>query len=397
MTMTIPERILVGLAGLLALALLVTGCAQPGTGNTRPAPGPLPLAASDARAIDAEAAAIRAGQHLPMPAPQAVAKDVGGSVSEVRSTNATRHRLELLYSGPTSQRLIVEPGANAAVRLLPGAYLVTARVSDPGANVMPFAGNRQLDAGVYTSRWEITATAAPAPKGRGLPLTATARQVRDWMARVQKSPQVRESYSDGGLGIENFMAQIEASARAQVVVGDASSQTGKCALLVVHGGELFPFERPATSDMKPPCRSAETSVSFGGAGAKLVRAQKIGSIQAFSIRSAQYVDPNRPVTAELRLFLDTVPTDRIAVRLTAMLSQSTLVMRSPPITLKRGENVVTQAFGPLQRNPLGAVMPNGSDVPEGPVIIVADITYADEGRSNQLLGNSAATLVNVGR
>lgn len=394
-----------GLAALmlLVLAFMLAACAQPGArpaAAAAPAAAPVapaPVAAPDARAIDAEVAAIMAGRHAPMPAPQALSRDAGSNVSEVRSTNATAYRLVLLYSGPTSQRLVLEPGAEGQVRLAPGTYRVSARVGDASANVTPFAGTRQLEAGSYTSRWVIESKAAAVPKGKGLPLTATARQVRDWVARVHKDPRAREAYADGGLAIEDFMAGIADSTRALMVVGDGSTVSGRCALLVVHADAVFPFERAIAGDGKPPCRSADTRLSFGGPGSRVTRGSPFGAIQSFTLRSTEGVDAAAPLQAEVRLRLDTLPAERLALRLTAVTSRSTVVLRSPPIALRRGENRIQQAFGPLQRSLISPVAAGPGDTIEGPVIVIADLTWADDGRSSQLLANSVATLIHVGR
>lgn len=382
--------------GLVALA---AACAQPGGGG-RPAAGPPPTPAVDARAIDAAAAAIQAGQHQPIPAPQALSRDVAGSVSEVRSANETAHRLELLYSGPTSQRLVLEPGARGEVRLQPGRYLVTARVTDPSARILPFAGARQLDAGVYGSRWVISTPAGSAAAdplaGKGLPLDPTARQVRDWIARVHKSPQMRQSYTDGGRGIEQFMGSVSEGGRALFIAGGGGTQSGRCALLAVHAGEVFGFDAPATSDAPEACRSDNLVTYFGGARSRVVRGAQLGSIQSFSVRSADHVDPTRPLVAEFRLWLDVLPPEPLALRLTVNLGRSTMVMRSPPLTLRRGENLIRHDFGPLRSVTSVPGLNSGDDAARGPVVVVSDLTYADNARANQLLGRSAAALINVG-
>lgn len=392
-------------AGAALCVGAMLGCAQPGGGfGLRPAAGPPPVAAPDARAIDAAAAAIQAGRHQPMPAPQAVSRDPGGTVAEYRNRNDTPHQLELLFSGPTSQRMLLEPAGQGNVRLQPGSYLLTVRVTDPTARVLPFAGSRQVEAGVHSSRWYISgpgAAAPPAtpvattpPAGRGLPLTATARQVRDWMGRVHKSEIVRRQHADGGTAIESLMADLDRSARALIVVGDGSSLSGRCELLMVHADEVFAFTAQAAST--EPCRSPNMSTSVGGASGKVMRGPRMGTIQAFSVPAAQQVDPTRAFTAELRLWLDRAPAEPLAVRLTMMNGRSTTVFRTPPLQLQAGENVIRRDFGPM-RMQMPGVPAGGNDGPEGPVVLVSDLTYADNGRMNQLLANSAAALIVVGR
>lgn len=402
------RRLGVGLVVLAALG----GCAQPAGGllggglfGAKPAAGPPPVAAPDARAIDAAAAAIQAGRHQPMPAPQSVARDPGGTVAEYRNRNDTPHRLELLFSGPTSQRLLLDPAAQGNVRLQPGSYLLTVRAADPSVRVLPFAGNRHIEAGVHSSQWYVSSAGAgtppPAtpvaytpPPGQGLPLTATARQVRDWVGRVHKSDIVRRQHADGGTAIESLMSDLDKSARALLVVGDGSSLSGRCEMLVVHADEVFAFTAPPAAT--EPCRSPNMATSVGGASGKVMRQARMGTIQSFVLPSGPQVDAGRAFTAEVRLWLDRAPAEPLALRLTMMNGRSTTVFRTPPLQLRTGENVIRREFGPM-RMQIPGIAQSGNDGPEGPVVLVSDLTYADNGRMNQLLANSAAALAVVSR
>lgn len=387
----------------LVLLALLGACAQPPApgGAARPTP-PVPVAAADARAIDAEAAAIRAGQHLPMPGLEAVgpgSREV--QVAEIRSRNDTPHGLMLLYSGPTSQRLMLDPGGQGTVRLQPGEYLVTARATDPKVSVLPFAGQRRIEPGTYQSQWVVktstTPTPAPVRKGKGLPLTDTARQVRDWMARVAKSAPLRDTYAEGGLGIEEFMSNLAVGSRAQLLVGQGSTQSGRCSLLLVHADQLFPFDVSGAEAGGPHCRGEQMVSHYGGAGGQVTRRERLGAIQDFRIPGAASLATSRPFTASLRLRLDQLPTDKLAVRLTTMMGRSTTVQRTPPLTLKRGDNTLTLNFGAMLAPTAAGASLAAPEGAEGPAIVVADLTYADSGRANQLLANSAAVLVQLRR
>lgn len=153
----------------LSLALLVAGCAQPGkVGDGAPAAAqgaaarptaPVPRAAPDAAAIDAEVARILAGSHGAMPPLQAVQRQPAGSgAAEIRTQNQTPYVLVILYSGPTSQRLTLKPQESAQLPLAPGPYAVAAKVEGAG-NVRPFAGRQDIAAGtIYSSSWLIRTT-----------------------------------------------------------------------------------------------------------------------------------------------------------------------------------------------------------------------------------------------
>jgi hypothetical protein len=393
---TRPWRRLAACAGLAlaalasALVLLLAGCAQPPGGGQRPAPPPPPVAAPDAASIDAEAAAIRSGAHQAMPQLQTLSQGPADEVAMIHSRNDSPHALMLLYSGPTSQRLLLQPGTQGSVRLQPGDYLVTARATDPQVKVLPYAGRRQINAGTFGSSWVVKSVAA---KGKGLPLTPTARQVRDWFARTVSSPGLQESFADGGQGIEQFMSDLATSGRAQFVVGAGNTRSGRCALLLVHGEELFPFE--ATDPAATECQGSNMVSSFGGAGSAVSRRERLGQIQDFRISGAETLSTSQPFNASLRLRLDgNPPADKLALRLTLMRGRSTTVLRTPPLTLKRGDNQLSQAFGALSTRLPGSTAEAPS---EGPAIIVADLTYADSARANQLLSNSSAVLVQLKR
>ncbi len=388
---------------VLACALVLLGCAQ--QARYRPS-GPPPVAALDARSIDAEVARIRAGEHLPMPAPQSVASDPGGTIAELKVVNESPHRLEVLYSGSTSQRLVLDAGGAGAVRLQPGSYAVAARATDATVRVLPFAGLQQINAGLYNSRWFIqtrggAASPPAAPRGKGLALNPTVRSVSDWVGRNHSHPLTRQRYAEGYEGIEQFISQLAASERALLVIGNGATASGsRCALLMVHAGEVFPFEHPATSDVKAPCRSENLEISFGGPTTKVTRASRIGTIQSFTVPQANWVDPRQQLRAEFRLVLDQAPTHPLALRLTVMKGRSTTVYLSPPLKLKLGENRISHNFPALERNLVpGASIPSISatrDVEPGPLIVVADLVAPDTARMHQLLGNSAAVLLNIG-
>lgn len=156
-----------------AILLLLSACAKPtpqGPGRS-PAPpqGPArsptppeaaPVAAADARAIDAEVARITAGRHSQMPPAQQTQRVAGGQVTEIVAVNDTSYRLILLYSGPTSRRISLAPKETGAVKVQPGDYAVAARV-EGAKNVDPFAGRQRFEGGRYSNNWYIRPIGPP--------------------------------------------------------------------------------------------------------------------------------------------------------------------------------------------------------------------------------------------
>lgn len=138
------------------LALAACG----GSRAVAPKPGPLVTQASavpasdpDAKQIDAEVSAIMAGQHGQLPAPQQVRAEPRAQTAVVTVKNDTKYTLRVLYSGPTSRRIVLSPGATRQADFGVGIYRVAATVNQP--SVVPFAGTNTLQGGVYSSRFYI--------------------------------------------------------------------------------------------------------------------------------------------------------------------------------------------------------------------------------------------------
>jgi hypothetical protein len=68
--------------------------------------------------------------------------------------NDTRYTLDVLYSGPSSDRLTVSPGAAGKIALSNGTYRVLASVR--ASNVSQYYGNESLNGGVYEVTYYIT-------------------------------------------------------------------------------------------------------------------------------------------------------------------------------------------------------------------------------------------------
>lgn len=119
---------------------------------TQPAPQQA-TPSPDARQIDAQVATIIAGEHSPLPPAQRVRSDPAAQVADMVTKNNTQHTLTVLYSGPTSQRVVLAPQTSRKVLLGVGTYQVAATVDSP--SVIPFAGRDDIRGGGYDNTFYI--------------------------------------------------------------------------------------------------------------------------------------------------------------------------------------------------------------------------------------------------
>lgn len=77
----------------------------------------------------------------------------GGSTSHIEIHNSTSYTITISYSGPSSKRISISPGATCNVSLSNGNYRVAARAV--GGGVQPFAGTENLDGGMYEVTYYI--------------------------------------------------------------------------------------------------------------------------------------------------------------------------------------------------------------------------------------------------
>ena len=110
-------------------------------------------ASPDARKIDAQVTTILAGEHSPLPPAQRVHSNPAALVAEMVTKNNTQYTLTVLYSGPTSQRIVLPPQASRKVLLGVGMYRVAATVDS--TSVVPFAGSDEIQGGGYDSTFYI--------------------------------------------------------------------------------------------------------------------------------------------------------------------------------------------------------------------------------------------------
>ena len=127
--------------------------ARPPTQSQRAKPEQRAIPSPDSKKIDAEVAAIMAGNHNPLPPAQRVQADPTATVAELVTKNNTKYNLTVMYSGATSQKLILPPGASKTVVLGIGLYKVAASVD--AASVIPFAGQDNIQGGKYQNTFYI--------------------------------------------------------------------------------------------------------------------------------------------------------------------------------------------------------------------------------------------------
>lgn len=99
------------------------------------------------RIIDLEVDKIAKGEHGDLP--QAQATSYGGSTTKITIKNGTGYLLTVLYSGPSSKRVVLAVGATEKIGLSPGSYKVAASVS--AAHVRNYYGQSSMRGGEYSS------------------------------------------------------------------------------------------------------------------------------------------------------------------------------------------------------------------------------------------------------
>jgi hypothetical protein len=109
---------------------------------------------AEEKIIDKEVSTIMAGKHGEMPAPQrSYSTNSYKITSDISITNSTRYTLTVLYSGPSSKKIVISPSYSSTITLSPGYYKVAAKVSS--SSVRPFAGTHSLQSGNYNSNFYI--------------------------------------------------------------------------------------------------------------------------------------------------------------------------------------------------------------------------------------------------
>ena len=105
---------------------------------------------ADKKIIDLEVADIYAGDHGTLPSSERLSAGTG-STSRITIKNGTDRTLTILYSGPSSQRIVLSPNETKSVILSNGSYHVAASAY----GVRSYAGTEVLRGGEYSSDYYI--------------------------------------------------------------------------------------------------------------------------------------------------------------------------------------------------------------------------------------------------
>lgn len=103
--------------------------------------------------IDLEVDNIFSGSHGKLPKMDRGFSDQKSSRTTITAENRTSYILTLLYSGPESKRLTINPFSTQSITLINGHYRIAASVN--AANVSSFAGSENLSGGNYSASYYI--------------------------------------------------------------------------------------------------------------------------------------------------------------------------------------------------------------------------------------------------
>ena len=109
--------------------------------------------------IDARVNSILAGRYSPLPPAQRVQSNPAARFADVETRNNTGYTLTVLYSGPSSQQMVLPANSSKSVRLVPGKYRVAATANL--STVIPFAGEDEMGGGAYSSVFYIKSRRIP--------------------------------------------------------------------------------------------------------------------------------------------------------------------------------------------------------------------------------------------
>ncbi|WP_425884815.1 hypothetical protein ACPYIV_20185 [Parabacteroides sp. ASD2025] len=103
--------------------------------------------------IDLEVDNIFSGSYGELPKMNREFNDQESSRTTITAENRTSYVLTLLYSGPESKRLTINPFRTQSITLVNGHYRIAASVN--ATNVSPFAGSENLSGGNYSASYYI--------------------------------------------------------------------------------------------------------------------------------------------------------------------------------------------------------------------------------------------------
>jgi len=111
---------------------------------------------AEKKIIDLEVEAVFGGKYGSMPAMDRSYSADNMTTNEIEVYNNTSYMLTILYSGPESKRIIIQPKQRSNYELPIGKYKVAASVS--ASNIGNFAGTEKLEGGSYSVEYYIYTT-----------------------------------------------------------------------------------------------------------------------------------------------------------------------------------------------------------------------------------------------
>lgn len=108
---------------------------------------------AEAKFVDLAVDRITSGLHGSLPAMEQTRRSVGSRTAQISVRNSTSYTLTVMYSGPTSRRLVLAPHRSGSLSLARGDYRIAASVAS--SSVRPFAGNEQVEGGTYEVEYYI--------------------------------------------------------------------------------------------------------------------------------------------------------------------------------------------------------------------------------------------------
>jgi len=222
---------------------------------------------------------------------------------------------------------------------------------------------------------------------------AVKQQVLEWILGTLSAGPIRTNYSPGGSSLAELDKTL-ANGLAEFRAGGQATVSGKCSILAVHEGQLFKFERAVADTVGEICPTGSFQTESTGPRGRVVRwPLPHATITSFEIQASEGVKPGQQMQAMLRIAGDRLTEPTYRIRLTYRSANGTSTVTFPPMTLSKGENVITRPFSAPAPISIGN-SPQGK-LHAGPLIVIADLTFAEEGRTNVLLANSVAAMVHM--
>lgn len=119
---------------------------------------------AEKRMIDLEVDKIMKGEHGELPPMSRSGYSRLSSTNQVEIENDTKYTLTVLFSGPESRKVVINPRGTTTTTLQIGTYKIAAKVN--ASNVTPYAGSDNLRGGEYSSKFYIVTSTIKEPNNK---------------------------------------------------------------------------------------------------------------------------------------------------------------------------------------------------------------------------------------